>query len=204
MKDDQFYICDEDNVFDELSTLYEELKPCTYADAPGLDPNLEWDEEVDYIDLLTEGIYGVEESYGTDQVDFQRGDILLASVYQYGTNTNKDHRIRPFLVIYANAYRAYGFQLSTSHPKSLLNYLVEIPNYVEAGLARQCAFMVNMVRGVDMHRLIARVGHITESQKQALLDKLYDIRDNKDDLYDDCQLNDRIDYTIENVEQISC
>ena len=205
MREDEFYICEEDNIFDELSALYEELQPCPYADAPGLDPDLDWAEEDYYLDLLSDNkILDIEEAYNGNSVDFQCGDILLASVYQYGENINKEHKIRPFLVIYANAYRAYGFQLSTSHPKSLLDYLVEIPNYVEAGLERQCSFMVNMIRGVDMPRLIARIGHITEVQKQALLKKLYDIQKNKDGLYTDCMLNDRIDITIENVERISC
>ena len=204
MTDDQFFICEEDNVFDTLSALYEDLKPSIYAAAPDLDLSLEWDEESNYSDLIVEDTCDREEAYDVNPVDFQTGDILLASVYQYGENINKEHNVRPFLVIYANAYRAYGFQLSTSHPKTLLDYIVEIPNYAEAGLIRPCAFVVNMVRGVDMSRLIARIGHITESQKQALLDKLYDIQENKDGLYTDCILNDRIDSTIENVERIRC
>ena len=202
MREDEFYMCEEDNVFDVLSSLYEELKPSPYADAPGLDLALEWEEETDYFDVVNEDLQ--EEGYSSDQVDFQRGDILLASVYQYGSNINREHNVRPFLVIYATASRAYGFQLSTSHPASLLDYIVEIPNHTAAGLERQCAFMVNMIRGVDCQRLIARIGHITEDQKRVLLNKLFDIKENKDGLYTDCMLNDRIDITIENVERIIC
>lgn len=120
MKDNQFFICDEDNIFDELSSLYEELKPSLYADAPELDPNLEWAEEVDYLDLLPDEVSELEEAYGIYPVDFQPEDILLAEVFQYGSSINLDHKIRPFLVVYSNAYRAYGFQLTTSHPVSLL------------------------------------------------------------------------------------
>jgi mRNA-degrading endonuclease toxin of MazEF toxin-antitoxin module len=204
MREDQFFICEEDNIFDTLSALYEEVKPCPYATAPGLDPDLEWEEEINYIDLPTEDTLEIDEAYGTDSIDFQRGDILLASVYQYGENTNPEHKVRPFLVIYSNAYRAYGFQLSTSHPNSLLNYRVEVPNYQDCGLERPCAFMVNMIRGVDLQRLIARIGHITEVQKQALLNKLSDIKENKDGLYTDCMHADKIDLTISNIEKIYC
>lgn len=205
MEETGFYICEEDNVFDTLSHLYEEIKPCPYADAPGLDPNLEWDGEEDYLDLLSnEGFIEVEEAYSTCSVDFQRGDILLAEVYQEGPNRNYEHRVRPFLAIYANAYRVYGFQLTTSSPASLLNYKVEIPNYAACGLNGPGSFMTNMLRGVDIQRLKRRIGHITEEQKQVLLNKLYDIRDNVDGLYTDCPLNDRIDITIENVWRIHC
>ena len=204
MREDEFYMCEEDNVFDVLSSLYEELKPSPYADAPDLDFDLEWSEEAAYLDLVTEDFQEVEDNYGSDAIDFQRGDILLASVYQYGPNINKAHSVRPFLVIYATASRAYGFQLSTSRPVSLLDYIVEIPNYADAGLERQCAFVVNMIRGVDRQRLIYRIGHITESQKRVLLDKLFEIKENKNGLYTDCMFTDRIDMTIENVERIIC
>ena len=204
MREDEFYICEEDNVFDELSALYEELKPSPYADAPGLDPDLEWAEEDYYLELLSDETAEVEEAYSVDTVDFQRGDILLAEVYQDGIKKNYEHIVRPFLVIHANAYRAYGFQLTTSSPASLLNYKVEIPNYAACGLNGPSSFMTNMLRGVDIQRLKRRIGHITEEQKQALLNKLYDIRDNKDSLYTDCPLSDRIDITIENVWRIVC
>jgi hypothetical protein len=64
--------------------------------------------------------------------------------------------------------------------------------------------MVNMIRGVDLQRLIARIGHITEVQKQALLNKLSDIKENKDGLYTDCMHADKIDLTISNIEKIYC
>lgn len=204
MREDEFYLCEEDNVFDTLSSLYEELTTSPYASAPGLDPNLEWDEEEYYLDLLSDETADIEEAYGADAVDFQRGDILLAEVYQEGPNRNDEHKVRPFLVIYANAYRVYGFQLTTSSPASLLNYKVEIPNYAACGLNGPGSFMTNMLRGVDIQRLKRRIGHITEEQKQVLLNKLYDIRDNADGLYTDCPLRDRIDITIENVWRIIC
>ena len=204
MDENQFFMCEEDNVFDTLSSLYEELTPSPYAGAPGLDPDLEWSEEDYYLDLLLDEPAEVEEAYGVDTVDFQRGDILLAEVYQDGIKRNYEHIIRPFLVIYANAYRVYGFQLTTSSPASLLNYKVEIPNYAACGLNGPGSFMTNMLRGVDIQRLKRRIGHITEEQKQVLLNKLYDIRDNVDGLYTDCPLKDRIDITIENVWRIHC
>ena len=98
----------------------------------------------------------------------------------------------------------YGFQLTTSSPASLNNYLVEIPNWADAGLIRSSKLLVNLVRGVPQQRLLRYIGHITEEQKQALLNKLYEIRENKDNLYNECLLNDRIDFTIENVERIRC
>ena len=203
MKETEFYICEEDNIFDELSALYEDLKPCPYAGAPGLDPSLEWSEEDKYLELIV-GNKEVEEAYGVDQVDFQRGDILLASVYQEGRNKNLDHLVRPFVVIYANAYRVYGFQLSTTCPSNLIKYSVEIPNHTMCGLRQPSRFTVNMIRGVDIQRLQRRIGHITEEQKQVLLNKLFEIKENKDNQYTDCLLNDRIDITIENVERIIC
>lgn len=205
MKETGFYICDEDNVFDTLSALYEEIKPCPYADAPGLDPDLEWSEEDYYLKLLSnEDFIEVEEDYGVDRVAVQRGDIVLAEVYQEGPNRNIAHRIRPFLVTYATMNYAYGFQITHSNPASLVNYRVEIPNYTSCGLGHPSAFMTNMVRGVATQRIIRRIGHITEEQKQALVNKLYEIRDNKDGLYSECLLNDRLDITIENVWRIAC
>ena len=88
MQGNNFYICDEDNVFDELSALYEELRPSLYVDAPELDLSLEWAEEVDYLDLLPDDASELEEAYGTYPVDFQTGDILLAEVFQYGSSIN--------------------------------------------------------------------------------------------------------------------
>ena len=199
MKNNDFFICDEDNVFDQLSALYEDLQPSLYSNAPTLDPNLEWDGlDVD------EG-RSFSEDYDAYDVDFQTGDILLASVYQENHDKmNLRHLHRPFLVIYANARMTYGFQLSTSSPATLTKYLVEIPNYADCGLNGPGKFVLNMVRGVDHGRLLKRIGHITAEQRQAILDKLYEIRDNKDGIYDDCPLNDRLDATISNVARIYC
>lgn len=199
MKNNDLFICEEDNVFDQLSALYEDLQPSVYSNAPTLDPSLEWDNTDTYEDML------ISEDYGTYDVDFQTGDILLASVYQENHDKmNLKHLLRPFLVIYANARMAYGFQLSTSRPASLINYIVEIPNFADCGLARPCNFVLNMVRGVDHGRLFKRIGHITAEQRQVILDKLYEIRDNKDGVYDDCPLNDRLYVTISNVARIYC
>ena len=96
MREDGFYICEEDNVVDVLSSLYEDLKPSTYADALDLDPNLGWQEEVEYQGLPAADM---EEDYRTDLVEFQRGDILVADLFQYGRNVNLDHIRRPLLVI---------------------------------------------------------------------------------------------------------
>ena len=209
MKENEFYICDEDNVFDELSALYEDLEPCPYADAPDLDPSLEWYE--DDSEMITEDRLPVfetidESGYGANNLDFRYGDIWLAEVYQEGANWNKAHKRRPFLIIYSSDMkaRAFGFQISHSHPASLEHYRVEIPDYASGGLIKPCAFMTNMIRGVDYTKMIRRVGHITEVQKQALLNKLYEIKENKDDLYTDCMHVDKIDITINNVERIRC
>ena len=207
MKNNDLFICDEDNVFDQLSALYEDLQPSVYSNAPMLDPDIEWDNIEAFIDPainLHEDVF-VDEDYGSYDFDFQCGDILIASVYQENKlKKNLDHLLRPFLVIYANARMVYGFQLGTQFPSSLLKYIVEIPNYTDCGLNGPGNFFLNMVRGVDYSRLVKRIGHITEEQKQAILSKLYEIQENKGGLYDDCPLNDRLAPTIKNVERIQC
>lgn len=202
MREDEFYICEEDNIFDELSFLYEELKPSPYADALGLDLNLEWAEEDDYLDLP---IAEIEESYGTDQVDFQCGDILIADLFQYGSNINLDHVRRPLLVIYANAYRVYGFQLTTGHPVTLMSYLVEIPNYTDCNLRYPSSFNTSSVVSIERFRLVHRIGHITTEQKQAILDKLHELKNNLEalDSYG-WWTQEKIDQTITNLDRISC
>lgn len=202
---DQFYICDEDNVFDTLNELYEDLPICPYAGAPGLDPDLEWGEEDYYLNLLGDSLGAeLEEDYGSDQFDLQRGDIVVAEVYQDGPNHNLRHKVRPFLITYATANYMYGFQISHSTPPSLEDYRVEIPNYAACGLREPCSFMVNMVRGVDIRRIKFKVGHITPEAAQALLQKLYEIEADVDGIYEDCLLKDRIASTITNVERIRC
>ena len=206
VREDEFYICEEDNIFDVLSSLYEEIKPCPYADAPSLDLSLDYDGVEEYLEQVPEEMFENIDTtdYGINPVDAQSGDIVLASVYQEGQGKNLAHQTRPFLVTYANISMVYGFQLTTSSPASLNNYLVEIPNWADAGLIRSSKLLVNLVRGVPQQRLLRYIGHITEEQKQALLNKLYEIRENKDNLYNECLLNDRIDFTIENVERIRC
>ena len=202
MRKDEFYICEEDNIFDELSSLYEELKPSPYADALSLDLNLEWTEEDDYLDLP---IAEIEESYGTDQVDFQCGDILIADLFQYGSNINLDHVRRPLLVIYANAYRVYGFQLTTGHPVTLMSYLVEIPNYTDCNLRHPSSFNTSSVVSIERPRLVHRIGHITTEQKQAILDKLHELKNNLEalDSYG-WWTQEKLDQTITNLDRISC
>jgi hypothetical protein len=206
MKETGFYICEEDNVFETLSHLYEEIKPCPYAGAPGLDLSLEYDGAEEYFEQVPDEILENinNDDYGVNPVDVQSGDIVLASVYQEGQGRNLAHQTRPFLVTYVNAYMAYGFQLTTSSPNSLINYLVEIPNWADAGLIRPSKILVNMVRGIQQQHLLRYIGHITVEQKQALLSKLYEIQENRDGLYDDCLLTDRLDTTIENVWRICC
>ena len=199
MKNNDLFICDEDNVFDQLAALYEDLQSVVYSNAAALDPSLEWDSVDTYEDK------NISEDYSSYDVDFQIGDILLASVYQENHDKmNLKHLHRPFLVIYANARMAYGFQLSTSSPATLMKYVVEIPNYTDCGLKGPGKFILNMIRGVDHNRLIKRIGHITAEQRQAILNKLYEIRDNKNGVYNDCPLNDRLDITIKNVVRIYC
>ena len=207
MKDNDFFICDEDNVFDQLSALYEDLQPSVYNNVPTLDPDIEWDNVEAFIESsldLHEDTF-VDEDYSAYDFDFQCGDILIASVYQENkAKNNLKHLLRPFLVIYANARMVYGFQLGTQLPRSLLKYIVEIPNYADCGLNGPGNFFLNMVRGVEYNRLVKRVGHITEEQKQVILNKLYEIQENKDGLYDDCLLSDRLEPTIKNVSRIQC
>ena len=206
MEETGFYICEEDNVFETLSHLYEEIKPCPYADAPGLDLSLDYDGVEEYFEQVPEDIFEAINTtdYGVNPVDVHAGDIVLASVYQEGSGRNLAHQTRPFLVTYENAYMVYGFQLTTSTPASLNNYLVEIPNWVDAGLIRPSKILVNMVRGIQQQYLLRYIGHITAEQRQALLDKLYEIRENREGLYDGSLLNDRLDMTIENVWRIRC
>lgn len=202
MREDEFYICEEDNVFDELSALYEELKPSLYADAPGLDPDLEWGPE----DIVTEQALPTQETdYSQYSVDFQCGDILLADVFQYGNHINKDHIRRPFLVIYANAYRAYGFQLTTSHPASLLNYIVEIPNYTSSGLRWPSSFNLSSIVSIELSRLVHRIGHITEEQKQVVVDKLQELGENLEELDTyGWWTTEKINQTLANLARIHC
>lgn len=207
MRETEFYICEEDNVFDELSALYEELKPSPYADAPGLDLSLEYDGVEEYFGALSEAVMTIpnEQDYSINPLDIYPGDIVLASPYQEGVGRNPDHQTRPFLVLYANAYMAYGFQLTTSNPISLTDYLVELPDWQTAGLIRPSKVVVNLVRGVRQQYLHAYIGHITYSQRQALLDKFYEIRDNLDGRYTDCWSDiNRINMTIENIWRIRC
>jgi hypothetical protein len=202
MKDNQFFICDEDNVFDTLDALYEDLQPGIYADASSLDPELEWSEETDYLDLPA---VEVEEAYGTDLVDFQRGDILIADIFQYGNNINLNHICRPLLIVYANAYRVYGFQLTTGHPASLLNYIVEVPNYADCGLRYPSSFNMTSVVSIERSRLVHRVGHITEEQKQVIIDKLNELRENLAELDTyGWWTQEKIEQTITNLERIYC
>lgn len=205
MREAEFYICEEDDVFDELNALYEELKPSLYADAPGLSPELEWAEETDYLDLPSDESSEIEEAYGTYQVDFQCGDILIADLFQYGSNINLNHIRRPLMVIYANAYRAYGFQLTTGHPASLLNYIVEVPNYADCGLRYPSSFNMASVVSTELSRLVYRVGHITEEQKQVIIDKLNELKGNLAELDTyGWWTPEKIDQTITNLERISC
>ena len=207
MKNNDFFICDEDNVFDQLSALYEDLQPSVYSNAPTLDPKLDWNSVEDFVDSSTDSYNEdfLDEDYGTYDLDFQLGDILLVKVYQDNKDKqNLAHLVRPFLVIHATARMVYGFQLSTSDPATLRNYLVNIPNYADCGLNGPGKFVLNMVRGAEYFRLVKRIGHITAEQRQAILDKLYEIKANKDGLYDDCLLNDRLDVTIRNVAKIYC
>lgn len=202
MREDNFYICEEDNVFDELTTLYEEIKSSPYADAPGLDLDLEWAEEDYYPDLPSAEI---EESYGADQIDFQCGDILIADLFQYGSNINLDHVRRPLLVIYANASRVYGFQLTTGRPIILMSYLVEVPNYTDCNLKYPSSFNTASVVSIERSRLVYRIGHITVEQKQAILDKLYELKNNLEvlDSYG-WWTQEKLDQTITNLKRISC
>ena len=49
MKNNDFFMCEEDNVFDQLSALYEDLQPAVYNNAPALDLSFEWDGVEDFI-----------------------------------------------------------------------------------------------------------------------------------------------------------
>lgn len=204
MKKSDFYLCEEDNVFDVLSSLYEDIQPCPYADAPGLDPNLGWEDDLADVYDLDED-YDEYDEYGADPIEFYRGDILLAKVHQMGDNKNLAHAVRPFVVVYATANMAYGFQITSSIPATLVKYLVDIPNYESCGLRYGGSFVMNMVRGVQIDKIRKYIGRITKEQKQAMLDKLYEIKEDKEGLFADCVLKDkpgRLDDTIKNIEVI--
>jgi hypothetical protein len=160
MKNNDFFICEEDNVFDQLSALYEDLQPSAYSGVPAIDAALEWDNVEDLIGnaVLMQEDTIVDEGYGSYELDFINGDILLARVYQDNKEKrNLDHLVRPFLVIYSTASMAYGFQLSTSNPATLSQYLVDLPNYADCGLNGPGKFVLNMVRGAEMVRLVKRI-----------------------------------------------
>lgn len=200
---------DGDGIFDSQASLYESIRPNPYVGVPGLDSNLEWpggDLFWDVPPVFEE--LTLDEGYSDefDVLDFTCGDIVLAAVYQRGDQTtiNPQHTVRPFLIIYANAYRVYGFQLTTSRPNSLAQYLVEIPNYAAAGLEHPCSIEVAYVRGISPNYLLRYIGHITSEQKEALLSKLEEIQENRDGLYTDAPLRDRLQCTIENVRRIRC
>lgn len=197
---------DGDEIFDSQMSLYEDIKHNPYAGVPGLDSDLEWPEGDSFWDIPPDiDNPSLDEEYEDfDALDFSCGDIVLACVYQRGDHTNLQHSVRPFLIIYANAYKAYGFQITTSQPKSLVQYLVGIPNYADAGLERPCKFETAYVRGVSPNYMLKYVGHITSEQKEALLSKLEEIQENKDGLYTDAPLRDRLQITIENVQRIKC
>lgn len=210
MKNNEFFICEEDNVFDQLSALYENIQPSVYHGAPSLDPDLAWDVPQE---LYVQDSLSISEEYGSPELDIQWGDILLASVYQENAAArNLNHAVRPFLVVYTNATRVYGFQLSTQRPASLEKYVVEVPNYADCGLPRPSNFILNAVRSVEYFRIVKRIGHINETQKQAVLNKLYEIQENKDGFYSDWYVDQftgianpkRITMTIQNVERIRC
>lgn len=198
---------DGDEIFDSQVSLYEDIRHNLYADAPGLDSSLEWPDGDSFWDIPPDidDINLDEEYEDFDTPDFSCGDIVLASVYQRGDyGVNPQHSVRPFLIIYANAYKAYGFQITTSQPKSLIQYLVDIPNYAGAGLERPCKFETAYVRGVSPRYMLKYVGHITPEQKRALLSKLEEIQEDEDGLYADAPLRDRLQATIENVQRIRC
>jgi hypothetical protein len=202
-----FYICEEDNIFDELSALYEDLPCAMYPDAPGLDLEITYDGLIDEIDPI-ETVYEEDyDGYSANPVDFKLGDIVAAKVFQSGEKANLSHHIRPFLIIYANAFKAYGFQLGSSYPATLLDYRVEVPEPKACGLDRKCGVFVNMVRGVERQYITKYIGHITKDLKQAILDKLYEVQNNVNGKYNECSLRDtdeRLTYTIKNVNDLCC
>ncbi len=205
MKETGFYICEEDNVFDELSSLYEDLKPCPYADALEMDSALAWEEDNLYTEFVVEDNPELAEDYGMDQVDFQCGDILIADLFQYGSRINLDHIRRPLVVVYANAFRVYGIQLTTGHPASLTNYLVEVPNHTDCNLRYPSSFNLASIVSVERFRLVHRIGHITQEQRQAILDKLTELKSNLSELDTyGWWTTEKIDQTITNLERISC
>ncbi len=208
MKNDKFYICEEDNVFDELAELYEDLSSGPYVDSSKLDLDIGWYEEEVIVETSHNTEEGIlkEDSYKSYALDVDCGDIVLASVYQEAQDKNLTHKCRPFLIIYANAHTVYGFQLGTSFPTSLLNYRVEVSNYSNCGLNGPGGVFLNMIRGVYQEDLIKYIGRMDKTLKEDILTKLEEIKQNVDGKYDDCPLreNNHLEITIRNVERIKC
>lgn len=208
MEKNKFYICEEDNVFDDLIDMYEDLSSGPYANCSELDPNLGWYEEeiiVEYSEDSEEQHLN-EDSYKSYALDVDCGDIVLASVYQEAQGKNLKHSCRPFLIIYANAHSAYGFQLGTSFPTTLLDYRVEVTNYKACGLNGSGAVFLNMVRGVSQDDLIKYIGRMDNTLKEDILSKLEEIKQNIDGKYDDCPLrkDNHLETTIKNIKRIKC
>ena len=59
-------------------------------------------------------------------------------------------------------------------------------------------------KGVKSEKEVVNDGAKKLAARRDIMSKLYDIQENKNGLYTDCMLNDRIAYTIENVERIYC
>ncbi len=214
----EFYLCEEDDIYNENIDLYEDVQQCMYTDAPPLDLNIgvKWLDDSLFDDIKEEDLsleefyapykFSLEElyGYGSYNINFNCGDILLARVYQEGPKMNLKHAYRPFLVIYANAYRAYGFQIGSSLPNSVLQYRVPINDPARYNLDKTSAVMTNFIRGVDFQHIVKYIGTIDEELKNKILEKLYEIKENKDGLYDDAEIMSHLDVTIENVKKIRC
>jgi hypothetical protein len=83
--------------------------------------------------------------------------------------------------------------------------MVEIPNHTDCNLKYPSSFNLSSVVAVDLSRLIHRIGHITREQKQVILDKLYELRENLSELDTyGWWTSEKIDQTIINLERIYC
>ena len=67
------------------------------------------------------------------------------------------------------------------------------------------SFNTTSVVSIERSRLVHRVGHITDEQRQVVLNKLYELKDNLEELDTyGWWTQEKTDQTITNLEQISC
>ena len=181
------------SIAEAIKELNVEVNSNPYLDAPGIDLSIPWDPDAEN---------DISEAFVFSPRELETGDIIFTYVYQEGNNRNLDHNERPFLITYIKSDKAYGFQLTSQKPNSLLDYLVPISDYVECGLKKPSSIVTNMVRGVYYDRIKRKIGHISQDVKTDLINKLNEIRYDEDGKYLGSPISEKIVPTIEIVDRI--